>query len=83
VLNAHRVTSMADSNIDAVRTDTRKNDTHSSNTCNMYISDPSHIHDPVFSSLNVEGTRLLFFGALRKQFTNWTITLQLRDGAVG
>jgi hypothetical protein len=60
VLNAHRVTSMADIDTDAVRTDTRKNDTHSSNTCNMCMSDLRHIHDPVLSSLKMEGIRLLF-----------------------
>jgi hypothetical protein len=26
----------------------------------MYISDPRHIHDPVLSSLKMEGVRLLF-----------------------
>jgi hypothetical protein len=31
-------------------------------TCNMYMSDPRHIHDPVLSSLEMEGirVRLLF-----------------------
>jgi hypothetical protein len=38
----------------------RKNDTHSSNTCNMYMSDLRYIHDPVLSSLKMEGIRLLF-----------------------
>jgi hypothetical protein len=60
VLNAHRVTSMADTDIDAVRTDTRKNDRLSSNTCDMYMGDLRHIHDPVLSSLKMEGIRLLF-----------------------
>jgi hypothetical protein len=37
-----------------------KNDTLSSNTCNMYMSDLRHIHDPVLSSLKMEGIRLSF-----------------------
>jgi hypothetical protein len=28
--------------------------------CNMYMSDLRHIHDPVLSSLKMEGIRLLF-----------------------
>jgi hypothetical protein len=30
-------------------------------TCDMYMSDLRHIHDPVLSSLKMEGIRLLFF----------------------
>jgi isochorismate hydrolase len=30
-------------------------------TCDMYMSDLRHIHDPVLSSSKMEGTRLLFF----------------------
>jgi hypothetical protein len=30
-------------------------------TCNMYMSDLRLIHDPVLSSLKMEGTRLLLF----------------------
>jgi hypothetical protein len=30
-------------------------------TCDMYMSDLRHIHDPVFSSLKMEGIRLLSF----------------------
>jgi hypothetical protein len=30
-------------------------------TCDMYMSDLRHIHDPVLSSLKVEGIRILFF----------------------
>jgi hypothetical protein len=30
-------------------------------TCDMYMSDLRHIHDPVISSLKMEGIRLLFF----------------------
>jgi hypothetical protein len=29
-------------------------------TCDMYMSDLRHIHDPVLSSLKMEGARLLF-----------------------
>jgi hypothetical protein len=29
-------------------------------TCDMYMSDLRHIHDPVLSSLKMEGIRLLF-----------------------
>jgi hypothetical protein len=29
-------------------------------TCDMYMSDLRHIRDPVLSSLNMEGIRLLF-----------------------
>jgi hypothetical protein len=29
-------------------------------TCDMYMSDLRHIHDPVLSSLKKEGIRLLF-----------------------
>jgi hypothetical protein len=37
------------------------NDTHSSNTCDMYVSDLRHIHDPVLSSLKIEGILSFFF----------------------
>jgi hypothetical protein len=30
-------------------------------TCDMYMSDLRHIHDPVLSSLKMEGIHLLFF----------------------
>jgi hypothetical protein len=30
-------------------------------TCDMYKSSLRHIHDPVLSSLKMEGIRLLFF----------------------
>jgi hypothetical protein len=30
-------------------------------TCDMYMSDLRHTHDPVLSSLKMEGTRLLYF----------------------
>jgi hypothetical protein len=30
-------------------------------TCNMYMSELRHIHDPVLSSLKMKGIRLLFF----------------------
>jgi hypothetical protein len=30
-------------------------------TCDMYMSDLRHTHDPVLSSLNMEGIRLLYF----------------------
>jgi hypothetical protein len=30
-------------------------------TCDMYMSDLRHIHDPVLSSLKMEGIRLLYF----------------------
>jgi hypothetical protein len=46
----------------------RKNDTHSINTCNMYMSNLRHIHDPVLSSLMMEGIRLLLF-SVRCDFT--------------
>jgi hypothetical protein len=42
----------------------RKNGSHSSNTCNMYMSGLRHTHDPVLSSLKMEGIRLFFFSAL-------------------
>jgi hypothetical protein len=32
-------------------------------TCDMYMSDLRHLHDPVLSSLKMEGIRLLFLGA--------------------
>jgi hypothetical protein len=30
-------------------------------TCDMYMSDLRHIHDPILLSLKMEGIRLLFF----------------------
>jgi hypothetical protein len=48
------------SHVNKVQPITRKNDTHSSNTCDMYMSDLRHIHDPVLSSLMMEGIRLLY-----------------------
>jgi hypothetical protein len=30
-------------------------------TCDMYMSDLRHIHDPVLSSLKMEGIRSFFF----------------------
>jgi hypothetical protein len=33
-------------------------------TCDMYMSDLRHIHDPVHSFLKMEGIRLLFFVSL-------------------
>jgi hypothetical protein len=62
VLEAHRVTSMADTDIDVV-----KNVYLSSlmmkvpvSTYYMYKSSLRHIHDPVLSSLKMKGIRLLF-----------------------
>jgi hypothetical protein len=40
---------------------TRKNDMHSSNTCEMYMCRLRRINDSVLSSLKMEGIRLLFF----------------------
>jgi hypothetical protein len=80
VVNAHRVTSMADTDIDAVRKQ-KKTEVYTYScyaynfyayrftllTCDMYMSDLRHtsIHDPLLSSLKMEGTRLLFFSCLR------------------
>jgi hypothetical protein len=33
-------------------------------TCGMYMSDLRHIHDPVLSSLKMDGIRLFFFNSL-------------------
>jgi hypothetical protein len=62
MLEAHRVTSMADTDIDAV-----KNVYLSSLmmkvliwTYDMYKSSLRHMHDPVFSSLKMKSIRLLF-----------------------
>jgi hypothetical protein len=64
VLNAHRVTSMADTDIDAVKymSHVKKNNRYAlqNNTCFMYKSSLRHIHDPVLSSLKMKGIRLLF-----------------------
>jgi hypothetical protein len=35
-------------------------------TCDMYMSDLRHIHDPVLSSLKMEGIRILFFSYQRR-----------------
>jgi hypothetical protein len=69
MVNAHRVTTMADTDIDAVR---KQKFTRIAAmriiftrigcillTCDMYMSDLRHIHDPVFSSLKMEGIFLL------------------------
>jgi hypothetical protein len=74
MLLKYRVTCMADTDIDAVRK--QKKAEHNKRmaamhiifrrigctllTCDMYMSDLRHIHDPVLSSLKMEGIRLLF-----------------------
>jgi hypothetical protein len=67
VLNAHRVTSMADTDIDAVK---KQNNAerivvmcigYIFLTYDMYKSSLRHIHDPVLSSLKMKGIRLIFF----------------------
>jgi hypothetical protein len=65
---------MADTGIDAVRKKRRQKSTRIAAmriiftrigctllTRDMYMSDQRHIHDPVLSSLKMEGIRLLFF----------------------
>jgi hypothetical protein len=42
-------------------TNTRKNDMHCSNTCDMYMCRLRHINDSVLSSLKMEGIRLLHY----------------------
>jgi hypothetical protein len=71
VLNAHRVTSMADTDIDAVwRIVVLLYCSFVTRivvmcigyiilTCDMYKSSLRHIHDPVFSSLKIKGVRLM------------------------
>jgi hypothetical protein len=56
VLNAHRVTSMADIVVICIG--------YIFLTYDMYKSSLRHIHDPVLSSLKMKGKRLLFFQAL-------------------
>jgi hypothetical protein len=53
VLNAHRVTSVADIVVMCIG--------YISLTCDMYKSSLRHIHDPVLLSLKMKGIRLLFF----------------------
>jgi hypothetical protein len=53
VLNAHRVTSMADIVVMCIG--------YIFLTCDMYKSSLKHIHDPVLSSLKMKGIRLFFF----------------------
>jgi hypothetical protein len=43
-------------------------------TCDMYISDLRHIHDPVLSFLKMKGIRLLFYNRDEKclqRGTDW------------
>jgi hypothetical protein len=56
-LNAHRVTSMADTDIDAVK---KRNNAERKKKYDVYKSSLRHIHDPVLSSLKMKGIRLLF-----------------------
>jgi hypothetical protein len=60
VLNAHCVTSMADTDIDAVK---KRNNAEckKKKTYDMYKFSLRNIHDPVLSSLKMQDTRLLFF----------------------
>jgi hypothetical protein len=67
VLKEHRVTSMADTDIDAVK---KRNNAerivvmcigYIFLTCDMYKSSLRHIHDPVLSSLKMKGIRFFFF----------------------
>jgi hypothetical protein len=44
-------------------------------TCDMYMSDLRHIHDPVLSSLKIEGIRLLFMLCSRYFDTNLCLEL--------
>jgi hypothetical protein len=76
VLNAHRVTSMADTDIDATKSTglciclrldlymshVKKYNRYAlqNNTCDMYMSSLRHIHDPVLSSLKMKCICLLF-----------------------
>jgi hypothetical protein len=73
VVNAHRVTSMADTDTDAIKSKRRQKFTRIAAMriiftrigctllmCDMYMRDVRNIHDLVLSSLKMEGIRLLF-----------------------
>jgi hypothetical protein len=68
VLNAHRVISMADTDIDAVKKRSNAERIvvimcigYIFLTYGMYKSSLRHIHDPVLSSLKMKGIPLLFY----------------------
>jgi hypothetical protein len=77
VLNAHRVTSVADTDIDAVRK--RNNAERIVVMCigyifltyDVYKSSLRHIRDPVLSSLKMKGVRLLFSKVSRFQLHSY------------
>jgi hypothetical protein len=81
---------MADTDIDAVRKQ-KKADVYTYSCyachfyayqlyfikCDMYISDLRHIHDPVLSSLKMEGIRLLFYCILYCRCVVYVINARL------
>jgi hypothetical protein len=86
VLNAHCVTSMADTDIDAVKK--RNNAEHIIVMCigcifltyDMYKSSLRHIHDPVLSSLKMKGIRFFFLiGIIYVRFSvNTAVLLKIQ-----
>jgi hypothetical protein len=81
VVNAHHVTNMADTDNDAVRKQ-KKAEVYTIAamriiftrigctllTCDMYMSDLKHIHDPVLPSLKMEGIRFLTWICLTRGY---------------